>query len=279
MRQKFFESATDKTKQVDLDVDSISVTRVITMPDRDGTLFDAASTVIEPAIGGVTATEVRAALIELLKKVKDLAAIQGQYVGSSATMARLNAIVHEAGDWSILSADDGTDQKGIYVGDGTTFSLAAELTDMVVDGRIVGEVATFAAMPPANVNANNYVILTAIDGTHQPGLYMSDGVNWSIVLIGLTANGSQSRYKLFNGEASETFDGAENEIMHYSNLHGSANVVISHPTIRFSRNAGGFDPMFGFNKLVITPHSSVICVLSGGLVFTLGITGTINYAA
>lgn len=75
-----------------------------------------------------------------IKKVKaELAlvgSIVGQYTGIAATFATLpttdsDGSALNAGDWSILSADDGTDEAGIYVCDAAgVWSLAQIIPNM-----------------------------------------------------------------------------------------------------------------------------------------------------
>ena len=60
--------------------------------------------------------------------------IVGQYAGSSATFAGLPTTTSDGkpvnnGDWAILSTDDGANEAGIYVYNGTTYTLAAEIPD------------------------------------------------------------------------------------------------------------------------------------------------------
>ena len=70
--QPFFQSDLDPTKHVDVDCDAVAPnsTVLITVPNRSGTLFEAASTALQQ-VNGVTAANVQLA-IELLTQAVDL---------------------------------------------------------------------------------------------------------------------------------------------------------------------------------------------------------------
>ena len=58
--------------------------------------------------------------------------LTGDYIGSSATFAGLPTTSTAGktavnGDWAVLSTDDGVNNKGVYLTDGTTYSFAFEL--------------------------------------------------------------------------------------------------------------------------------------------------------
>lgn len=60
--------------------------------------------------------------------------IVGQFAGSAAAFAGLPTTTSDGkpvnnGDWAILSTDDGANEAGIYVYNGTTYTLAAEIPD------------------------------------------------------------------------------------------------------------------------------------------------------
>lgn len=60
--------------------------------------------------------------------------IVGQFAGSSATFAGLPSTTSDGkpvnnGDWAILSTDDGANEAGIYVYNGTAYTLVAEIPD------------------------------------------------------------------------------------------------------------------------------------------------------
>ena len=57
--------------------------------------------------------------------------IAGDYQGSDATFAGLPTTGAINGDWAILTADDGANVSGIYVYDGTTYTLAKALDNFV----------------------------------------------------------------------------------------------------------------------------------------------------
>lgn len=76
---------------------------------------------------GVAATD--AVTLQQLNAAVAASAITGQYVGSSPTFAGLPSAVTNNGDWSILSADDGGNQSGIYVSNGAVWSLAKEIPE------------------------------------------------------------------------------------------------------------------------------------------------------
>lgn len=151
------------------------------------------------AIPNLTATDVRAAFAEhqgdidtlttgaastaasiatINSNISTLQSIQGQYVGSRTTLAALNSVTHQNGDWAILSADDGANQAGLYVGNGTTFSLAFEIpgvtpnTDLTVTPAptqitVNSSTGTDAVLPLAGgVNA----------GLLPPGVIAGSGV-------------------------------------------------------------------------------------------------------
>lgn len=61
--------------------------------------------------------------------------IEGQYAGSAATFAGLPTATSDGNpvnnsDWAILTDDDGTNQAGIYVFDGTAYTLAKEIPEV-----------------------------------------------------------------------------------------------------------------------------------------------------
>lgn len=133
--QRFFQNDVDATKKIDFNCDAVATatTRTITMPNRSGTLFEASSIAIDgTAITNLAATDVKAALAELQGDIDGLTSIQGQYAGSAATMAAVNALTAQAGDWAILTADDGGNQAGVYVRGGATFSLVAQIPEVTL---------------------------------------------------------------------------------------------------------------------------------------------------
>lgn len=67
--------------------------------------------------------------IQALETAIESENVTGQYAGSAATLAALPATTDDGkpvnnGDWAILTADDGTNESGIYVFDGTDYQLA-----------------------------------------------------------------------------------------------------------------------------------------------------------
>jgi hypothetical protein len=86
-------------------------------------------------------------MAEYLTVIKaELAAVgevTGQLLGTEATFADLPVVdtkgdAANAGDYAILTADDGANESGIYVYDGAAFSFAMDLTsfDEVINGLI-----------------------------------------------------------------------------------------------------------------------------------------------
>lgn len=76
--------------------------------------------------------------------------IVGQYAGSSATFAGLPSTTSDGkpvnnGDWAILSTDDGANEAGIYVYNGTAYTLAAEIPDQFVAPATVSGYAPTSA--------------------------------------------------------------------------------------------------------------------------------------
>ncbi len=276
---KFIQDNDDASKQVDIDVSAVAhnATRLVSVPDRSGTLFDASSTVIDPAIGDMTATDVRGALVELLASIKSLQSITGQFAGSASTMAGLNAIVHGAGDWAILTADDGTHQAGIYVGNGTTFSLGMEIPDTTsVSGRIVASNTTIANLPAANLHAENYALLTAQDGSNLAGLYKSDGTSWTLLMRGIESRTGSVSTTLLNS-SSYTFEGNEFDLRVLINMT-NANVLMTHPTYGFNRMAAATSPTYSFKKVQIPAQGVYICVRIADLVYFVSCNATATYS-
>ena len=150
--QALIQDKQDLTKFVDWDIEGVPTgTRRTVTCSRSGTLFEASSIVIDgTAITNLAATDVKAALAELQGDITALSSIQGEYLGSRATVALLNAIPNQGnGDWAILSVDDGANQRGIYVTNGTTFTMAAEIPDLVAMGAATATVAGTAGIVPA----------------------------------------------------------------------------------------------------------------------------------
>ena len=74
------------------------------------------------------ATTVKAA-IQALETAIESVNIEGQYAGSAATFAALPTATSDGNptnnsDWAILTADDGVNESGIYVYDGSAYQLA-----------------------------------------------------------------------------------------------------------------------------------------------------------
>ena len=88
-RQPFFQSDLDPTRRVDIDCDAVTPNSsvLITVPNRSGTLFDAASTALQQ-VNGVTAANVQLA-IELLTQAVDL--LNGPSSPGEAVIAFIDA--------------------------------------------------------------------------------------------------------------------------------------------------------------------------------------------
>lgn len=162
--QRFQSSNLDSTKLVDLDVDLVATatTRTITMPDRDGTLFEAQSNFVTDAGTFFTANNVEDVLQEVGTQLAALNSTTGDYQGSAATLVALDALGGDNGDWAILNADDGANQRGIYVTDGTNYTIASEMVDLLDASETQSGIAQFAtAADVAAGTANNLTVSPA----------------------------------------------------------------------------------------------------------------------
>lgn len=86
--------------------------------------------------GGIVADSATVkAAIQALETAIETQNITGQFAGSAATFAALPTTTADGNvvnntDWAILTADDGVNQSGIYVTDGTTYTLAKEIPEV-----------------------------------------------------------------------------------------------------------------------------------------------------
>ena len=75
------------------------------------------------------------AAIQALETAIESQNIAGQFAGSAATFAALPTTTADTkpvnnSDWAILTADDGANQAGIYVFNGTAYTLAKEIPEV-----------------------------------------------------------------------------------------------------------------------------------------------------
>lgn len=75
------------------------------------------------------------AAIQALETAHEALNISGQYAGSAATFAALPTTTADGkavnnGDWAILSTDDGANQAGVYMFNGTIYALAKEIPEV-----------------------------------------------------------------------------------------------------------------------------------------------------
>ena len=132
--------------------------------------------------------------------------IVGQFAGSAATFAGLPTTTSDGkpingSDWAILTTDDGANQAGIYVYNGTAYVLAAEIPDQFAQAATaispkandaVGAIGTslkyaredhkHAAQSPSADSGN--LLTTGADGLHYLG---STGVT-TLALNAVSAN-------------------------------------------------------------------------------------------
>jgi len=76
-----------------------------------------------------TADDVAGVTEKAVRDAVDALSFAGVYKGSAATVAALPA--GDNGDWAILTADDGVNQAGVWVTDGTAYTLAKEIPDLI----------------------------------------------------------------------------------------------------------------------------------------------------
>jgi hypothetical protein len=64
---------------------------------------------------------------EIATLATSVGSITGGYKGAFATKALMDAVTAKAGDWAILSVDDGSNESGIYVRGATNFSFVLDI--------------------------------------------------------------------------------------------------------------------------------------------------------
>jgi hypothetical protein len=137
-------------------------------------------------IPNLLSTNVRGALAEhqsdidaLVNDVNNLKLMKGILVARQTTLAALNLTPHKAGDWAILTQDDGTNQAGIYVGNGSTFSLVSEIPEAAVATNTVAGLMPAAFVHPLSPNSalpgsaariGQFFVRT---GATSPGVYVA----------------------------------------------------------------------------------------------------------
>lgn len=101
--------------------------------------------------------------------------ITGQFLGTAGTFAGLPVVdalgdAYSNGDWAILTADDGVNDEGIYVFDGTDFVFA---------GEVAGSATSFASV---NTVTSDFFDLTPV-ADYATTIYDTFGTTASIVTI------------------------------------------------------------------------------------------------
>ena len=117
---------------------------VMTAPDKvklDGieplaTADQNAGEVPVTAAGNLSATDVQAALVELQGDIDLINSLGGVYTGAAATVATLPTTREDGtpvqnGDTAILSVDDGANESGWWVYDGTNWTFAKEIPETI----------------------------------------------------------------------------------------------------------------------------------------------------
>lgn len=116
--------------------------------------------------------------------------IVGQFAGSAATFAGLPTTTSDGkpvnnSDWAVLTIDDGANEAGIYVWNGTTYVLVAEIPDQFA--------AAATAISPASNDATGAVGTQSRyareDHKHPAQAVSTDATN-------LLSNGSDGRNRL-----------------------------------------------------------------------------------
>jgi len=126
-----------------------------------------ASNIPVTAITNLTAGDVQAALAEHQVDIDALTSLTGTYNGAAATVATLPTTDNEGnavgnGDWAILSADDGANQAGIWVHDGTNYGLAMEIPDIgAMVGATAGAAGTAGMAPGAEAGQQTFLFTGA----------------------------------------------------------------------------------------------------------------------
>lgn len=90
--------------------------------------------------------------------------ITGSFKGSYDTMAAMGAITAKNGDWAVLTADDGSNESGIYVKGASGFSFVADITNINELNALLATDAEFAAGTATDKAATVKQIADAIAG-------------------------------------------------------------------------------------------------------------------
>lgn len=198
-----------------------------------------ATTTPATAPTGVTGTTTQAIIDDLASQVQVLRGIQGQYVGSSATVAGLPTTATNTtlgnGDWAILTVDEGGLQEGIVVFDGTNWADGLPLPTL--NTTLLGLSDTPATMGAAgqvlSVNAGGTALeftaavatlasLTDVPAATAAGQVLTrnatnDGYEWTTPAAGVTL-GSTAGVAAGTAAAGTAGDAARSDHVHPSEL-------------------------------------------------------------
>lgn len=118
------------------------------------------------------------AAIQAIETAIESQNIEGQYAGSAATFAALPTTTSDGNavnqsDWAILTVDDGVNQSGIYVFDGTVWTLGKEIPE--VFALVVETANTSAITLTGDGNTGTELTATAVFDPLAGNLVTDDG--------------------------------------------------------------------------------------------------------
>jgi hypothetical protein len=124
--------------------------------------------------------------IQALETAIESQNISGQFSGSAATVATLPTTTADGkpvnnGDWAILNTDDGANQAGIYMFNGTAYVIAKEIPEVFTLSVSSTDSATIdfsgVGTPVSPITAN---LKLETDVWTTTGLYINNGLalNW-----------------------------------------------------------------------------------------------------
>lgn len=195
--------------------DSVAnLTKVVPVSGLAGLV--AANTAVA-TIPNLTATDVQAALAELQGDVDGLISMTGTYVGAATTVAGFATTDQEGnaiglGDIAILSAQDGSNDAGLYAYDGSAWQLAASIPNIVGMAGATATVAGTSGLVPAPAAGDENKLLNgagawvdsvaeSLQATVDIGNTSTKDVEFTAATAGivlLSANGTKYRVTVDN---------------------------------------------------------------------------------
>jgi len=135
--------------------------------------------------GGLTEAEVDAR-IDLKQDV-----LSGQYIGSESTFAALPTTDQDsnsatAGDWAVLTENDGSNLKGIYRYNGTAYTFETSLgfeSDVI---ETIASATTLTAAHDVVLCAGTFTVTLPAASTNEAKKYVIKNIAGSLITVGTT---------------------------------------------------------------------------------------------